>query len=121
MNKPRTYGFTAAPAKVSLARIAAEAKKHDKFVLAHIKNTQTGRNFTALLIRKNYLPAKKDGLSILGTPLSKTRWGGSLDAFRYMWFLGADQQKIVNKIKNDLRVLQNFVEKRIIRVQVEAL
>jgi hypothetical protein len=121
MKQPRTYGFTTTPEKVSLARVAAEAKKHDKFVLAYLKNTSTGREFTAVLIRKDFLPAASAKLSIVGDKLTKTTWGKAAGKFRYKFFLGADQTKLANKIKNDLRILQNFVEKRIIRVQVEAL
>lgn len=119
---PGAYGFTTAPRKMSFARIAREAKTGSKFILAHIKNTETEKEFLGVLIRKDLLPVKAAGLTLLGKPLTKIT-GKSVGGFRYIlaYGKGLTAHKLANKVKQDLRTLQNRAEKRIVRVLVEAL
>lgn len=120
--QPGTYGFTAALKDVSFERIAREAKRDTRFILTQLKNTKTNREFVGVLIRKDALPLKNEGLKLLGKPLTKN-FGRNAGEFRYTLAFGrgVSAHKIVNKVKDDLQRLRNHLDQRNIRVLVEAL
>jgi hypothetical protein len=118
---PNSYGFTTTPDEISLTRIAKEATPNTRFLLTSVKDVTTGHTSLVVFIRKDALPKKSEGITLLDMPLGRKKGGIPIEAFRAYTFAPEHPKKAANIIKSDLQRLKNHLLGRNLRVLVEAI
>jgi hypothetical protein len=124
MSRSKTaYGFRTVPADPFIARVAAEAKPADRFLVASAKETITGASRVIVLVRNKALVPKSAGLTLLGKPLSITKWGKTIPqlGFKFAEVETPDPEKTLGIVKTEIRAVKNWLAGRTLRVVVESV